>query len=127
MYALICDVLQECGLSSLGVICHLPLNMVIRDLSPFDEAEQQYIRNPATHLDFMIYNRISKKYVLAIEVDGYRFHRKGTRQSERDTRKDRILSACGLPCIRFTTNGSGEKEQLKAALKELFPLPAGRI
>lgn len=127
MYALICDVLQECGLSSLGVICHLPLNMVIRDLSPFDEAEQQYIRNPATHLDFMIYNRISKKYVLAIEVDGYRFHRKGTRQSERDTRKDRILSACGLPCIRFTTNGSGEKEQLKAALKELFPLPAGRV
>lgn len=31
--------------------------------------------NPAVHLDFLIYNRISKKPVLAVEVDGYEYHK----------------------------------------------------
>jgi very-short-patch-repair endonuclease len=68
--------------------------------------------NSATHLDFLIYNRVSKKPILAIEVDGFHYHKKGTVQSERDKKKNHILELYGIPFLRFSTNGSGEKENL---------------
>jgi len=36
--------------------------------------------NPATHIDFLLYNKISKKAVLAVEVDGFDYHKLGTKQ-----------------------------------------------
>ena len=48
--------------SNLDVVCHFPLNMLIRDPKLLSERECQYAMNPATHLDFLIYNRIGKKY-----------------------------------------------------------------
>ena len=60
---------------SLDVVCHFPLNMLIKNPQLLNDRECQYAMNPATHLDFLIYNRISKKPVLAIEVDGYEFHK----------------------------------------------------
>ena len=43
-------------------------------------------------MDFLLYNRVGKKPILAIEVDGYTFHKSGTKQSHRDTMKDEINS-----------------------------------
>ncbi|WRK55048.1 hypothetical protein SD457_09625 [Coprobacillaceae bacterium CR2/5/TPMF4] len=43
--------------------------------------------NPATHIDFLIYNTVSKKPVLAIEVDGYDYHKENTVQASRDLMK----------------------------------------
>lgn len=74
---------------------------------------------PATHLDFLIYNRISKKPILAVEVDGYTFHKDGTAQAERDKMKNHILDLYHVPYLRFATNGSGEKEKLTQKLHEL--------
>ena len=51
-------------------VCHFPMNMLIRDLKLLNEKECQYAMNPATHIDFLLYNRIGKKPVLAVEVDG---------------------------------------------------------
>ena len=76
--------------------------------------------NSLTHLDFLIYNRISKKPVLAIEVDGFHFHKKGTKQEERDEKKNHILELYGIPLLRFATNGSGEKEKLTAKLDTII-------
>ena len=73
-----------------------------------------------SHLDFLIYNRVIKRPVLAIEVDGYAFHKEGTRQSERDKLKDHILEVYGMPLLRFSTVGSGETEKLSAKLDELI-------
>ena len=120
MYALIKDTLQERELTFLDVICHLPLNMLIRNPNLLNDEECRYVMNPATHLDFLIYNCISKKPVLAIEVDGFHFHKEGTRQAERDKIKNRILELYEIPYLRFATNGSGEKERLSEKLQELF-------
>lgn len=121
VFALIKNVLYENDYSTLDVICHQPLNMLIRDpkLLLTDE-EYRYAMNSATHLDFLIYNRISKKPVLSIEVDGFHYHKKGTIQSERDKKKDHILELYGIPLLRFVTNGSGEKEKLISKLKEVL-------
>lgn len=78
--------------------------------------------NPASHLDFLIYNRIGKKPVLAIEVDGYENHKKGTVQASRDQLKDHILERYQIPLLRFKTNGSGEKEKIAGTLERLVEI-----
>lgn len=113
MYALITEVLNESGRSDLDIVCHQPLNMLIRNPYLMNDDECRYAMNSSTHLDFLIFNKISKKAFLAVEVDGYSFHKAGTKQAERDKIKNTILEKYGIPYLRFTTNGSGEKEILR--------------
>ena len=118
MYGAIMDLLAERPELTLNVICHQPLHMLIRDMTRLNDEERRYLTNTATHLDFLIYNKISKKPVLAIEVDGFHFHKSGTLQYERDKIKDRILTLYEIPFFRFPTNGSGEIERIRGFLEE---------
>lgn len=120
MYALIIDVLSNGDFSGLNVVCHIPLNLIVRSTEMLNEREKKYATNPATHIDFLIYNKVSKKLVLAVEVDGYSYHKAGTEQAERDKMKNHILDSCGIPYIRFSTNGSNEKEKLVEKLKNII-------
>ena len=118
MYALITDIFKEKACSGLDVVCHTPLRMLLKNLSLLNDRECEYAMNPATHLDFLIFNRISKQPVLVVEVDGYDFHNEGTVQASRDGLKDRILEMYGIPMVRFRTNGSREREILIDKLKD---------
>ena len=60
-----------------------------------------------------------KKPVLAIEVDGYEFHKKDTVQASRDLLKDRIMDLYEIPLLRFKTNGSSEREKIAGMLDKL--------
>lgn len=75
--------------------------------------------NKYSCLDFLIYNRISKKPVLAIEVNGYEYHKGDTVQASRDLVKNHILELYEIPLLRFKTNGSGEKEKIIEMLDTL--------
>ena len=119
MYSLIKDIISDNKYSSLDVICHLALNMIIKNPELLNEQECQYAMNPATHLDFVIYNRISKKPVLAIEVDGYEYHKEETVQGKRDLLKNRIMELYEIPLLRFKTNGSCEREKIVEMLDKL--------
>lgn len=119
IYSLIEDVLSESKYDSLDVVCHFPMNMLIKNPKLLNERECQYAMNPATHIDFLIYNRISKKSVLAVEVDGYEYHKAGKVQSSRDQLKNHILNLYEIPLLRFKTNGSREKEQIVEKLDEM--------
>lgn len=119
IYSLIEEVIVDNEYVSLDVVCHFPLNMLIKDPALLNDQECRYAMNPATHVDFLIYNRISKRPVLAIEVDGYENHREGTAQYLRDRLKDHILELYQIPLLRFRTNGSGEKERIRETLKSL--------
>ncbi len=116
MYGAIVDMLNRRPQLSLNLICHQPLNMLIRDPKHLNDEECRYAMNTATHVDFLIYNRISKKPVLAIEVDGFHNHKPGTLQYERDRMKDHILNLYGIPLLRLATNGSEEIAQVERAL-----------
>ncbi len=119
MYSLIEEIIAENKYSSLDVICHFPMNMLIRNPELLNEQECQYAMNPATHIDFLLYNRISKKPMLAIEVDGYEYHKEDTVQASRDLMKNHILELYEIPLLRFKTNGSGEKEKIVEMLEKL--------
>ena len=63
---------------------------------------------------------MDKKPSLAIEVDGYAFHKKSTAQSQRDGLKNEILKKYNIPLIRLSTIGSDEKNIIKSKLDELY-------
>ena len=119
MYSLIEEIIADNKYSSLDVVCHFPLNMLIKNPELLNEPECQYAMNTATHLDFLIYNRIGKKPVLAIEVDGYEYHKENTVQASRDFLKNHILELYEIPLLRFKTNGSGEREKIIEMLDKL--------
>lgn len=120
-YRLITDILQQYPeFSHLGVICHIPIRDILRDWSPLSPDEQRYISHRATHLDFLIYNRVSKQATLAIETDGYSFHHAETEQHQRDLMKDHILSLYHLPLLRLSTTGSNEHERIVTQLHALI-------
>ena len=119
MYSLIEDIICANKYSSLDVVCNFPLNMLIKNPELLNEQECRYALNPATHLDYLIYNRIGKKPVLAIEVDGYEYHKEDTVQASRDLLKNHIMELYEIPLLRFKTNGSGEKDKIVEMLDKL--------
>lgn len=67
-------------------------------------------------IDLHIGGYLCKQPVLAIETDGYAYHKKGTEQYERDEKKNHILEVCGVPLIRLKTNESNERARIRQAL-----------
>lgn len=118
MYAALVDLLCAHSDSSLTIVSHISLRLLIRDFEKLTEEEKTYAMNPTTHIDFLIYNRVSKSPVLAIEVDGFHYHKAGTVQAGRDYLKDCIFKKCGIPLLRCPTNGSSEIEKIKRILFE---------
>lgn len=120
MYHLIWDELEKREDQTLDVIFHQPLYLLIRDQVRLNREERDFINNGLSHLDFLIYNRVSKQPILAIEVDGYQYHKEGTAQAERDRLKNYILEQYKIPLIRFATNGSNESKLLSDKLDEIL-------
>lgn len=119
MFGLIKQVLAQEKFLKYDVLIHFPFRQLIKDFSKLDDQEVNYASNLLTHLDFLIYNKLGKTPVLAIEVDGFKFHKYGTKQAERDKLKDQILDKYNFPILRFKTNESNEKEKLTNKLNEL--------
>ncbi len=86
------------------------LKTILKDRSLLTtNRELQYVLNDLTHIDFIIYKTLDNLPFLAVEVDGYKYHKEGTKQVERDQLKDEILQKYRIPLLRFKTNGSNEK------------------
>ena len=119
MYNLIKDVLKDEKYSLYDVMIHYPMNSLIRDTGSFTAREKSYALNPLTHLDFLVFKKMNKRPVLAIEVDGYSFHKERSEQGERDKLKNHILEMIGLPLLRLKTNESNEKEKFIQELERI--------
>ncbi len=120
MYSLIEDILAENKYASLDVVCHFPLNKLIRSSELLSDEERRYVAQSGTHVDFLIYSRLGKKPILAIEVDGYEYHQAESKQAFRDSKKNHIFELYKIPLLRFCTNGSGEKQQIIEKLEEVM-------
>lgn len=114
------EMLQDDRFSSLALACHIPLIRVIGDIDKLNDKERKYAQNPRTHIDFVIYHKMDKKPLLAIEIDGYAFHNKNTMQSKRDELKNAILARYDFPLLRLSTIGSGEEKRIINALVEIL-------
>lgn len=72
--------------------------------------------NPLTYVIFLLLNQIDERPMLSIEENGTGFHEAGSKQAERDAKKNSILEKCAVPLLRLRTDGSGEKEKIRNAL-----------
>lgn len=95
-------------------------NLLFNDRTLLTERENKYISHHNTHIDFCIYNDLGNKPILAIEVDGYKYHKKGTEQYERDLLKNSVLEKYGIPLVRLKTNGSEEEKVIREALDRIL-------
>jgi very-short-patch-repair endonuclease len=86
------------------------LRDLIRDYRLFSEDEIKFIKNNS-RLDFLLYNKIDKAPILAIEVDGVSFHNNEL-QRERDKKKDHIMEVIRLPILRLSTDGNNEEAKI---------------
>ena len=119
-YAMLEQIIKEnIEFSHLGIVCHQPLRQLLRDVLILSTEDRAYALHPKTHIDFLLYNRVSKQPVLAIETDGYQHHKSGTTQFARDEKKNRILATYGIPLLRLSTIGTNEREQVENALKRI--------
>lgn len=117
MYGLINEIIKKYN-GNYEIAVHVPLNMIIRDLGLMSDDEKKYAKNDWTHVDFLIYKTIDKSPVLAIEVDGSKYHKEGSKQAKRDELKNTIFAKYDIPLCRFSTAGSNEKEKLSQMFKE---------
>lgn len=113
-------------LSHIKALCHYPMRYLINDTQGLSEREKRYALHPATHIDFLIINRVTKEPLLAIETDGYRFHNEKTEQFQRDRMKDKILELYGLQLLRLSTVGYGEESRIVDALDKRVNLSKRR-
>ena len=117
-YWAIKETIKEKGFSHLDVLLHYPLRHLITPASVLSPEQRAYASRSWTHIDFLVYNTVIHKRVLAIEVDGSQYHKRGSDQGQRDLIKDSVLAAIGLPLLRLSTTGSQEKEKIAQALSQ---------
>ena len=100
----------------MGILMHYPLRHLVTSASNLTPDQRAYASRSWTHVDFLIYDTVSHKAKLAIEVDGTQYHKASSNQGQRDLMKDSILASIGLPLLRLSTAGSQEKEKIAQAL-----------
>lgn len=107
--------------TNLKIIPHYPLHELIRNTNLLDDKQKHFTASSWAHVDFLIFNRVSNRPVLIIEVDGFTYHHEGTKQAERDKIKDSILKIYQLPSLRLETTGSDETAKIREKLFEILP------
>lgn len=115
-YNTLMEAITALGLVHIDVLCHYPVVRFISDWSLLTEEEKAFASNRLSHVDFLIYNSLTKRPLLVIEVDGWYYHKRQGGQVTRDALKDKLLAKFGLPLHRILTTDTVNVESLKALL-----------
>jgi hypothetical protein len=97
----------ECSVSM-----HVKLEDLISDYTGLTESELKYVKHHKTHVDFVIFDKITYKPKLCIEVDGTSYHDYSSKQIEHDEIKTRVLKNNNINILRLKTNQSNETEKI---------------
>lgn len=115
-YNTLMEAITALGLVHIDVLCHYPVVRFISDWSLLTEEEKAFASNRLSHVDFLVYNSLTKRPLLVIEVDGWYYHKRQGGQMTRDALKDKLLAKFGLPLHRILTTDTVNVESLKALL-----------
>ena len=120
IYETLVKAIDKIQMSNWGVICHYPLYRLITDFEGLDTQEIAFISNSLSHVDFLLYNSITKKPLMTIEVDGWKYHNQREVQQSRDKLKDNILLKYGLKTYRISTVDSINVETIANMLLKVL-------
>lgn len=117
MYDVLLKTIKELGWTNTNVLCHYPLSKLVADWNLLDEQEKTFAESPFSHVDFLVYNSLTKEPIQVIEVDGWHFHKDNEVQQARDIIKDAILTKLGIPFNRISTTTTVNAETLRQILQ----------
>lgn len=120
VYELLVKAIAELGMTNTDVLCHYPLSRLIGDWNLLTDEEQSFAESPFSHVDFLIYNSLTKQPLQTIEVDGWQFHKNSDVQQYRDTLKDQLLAKFGLCPHRISTTDTVNVETIKKIINEQY-------
>jgi hypothetical protein len=109
------DIFAEPGYAHMTAVPQVLLKNLLLNLDRLTPAQVTYVKNRAS-LDFVVYNRVTNRPLLAIEVDGFAYHENNPVQLKRDALKNDILAVHDMPLLRLPTTGSGEEQRIRDAL-----------
>lgn len=113
VYTVLVKAIADLNLINAEILCHYPLSRLISDWSLLSEEEKAFAKSPFSHIDFLIYNSLTKQPLQTIEVDGWHFHQNSDVQQSRDALKDRLLTKFGLCPHRISTTETVNVETIK--------------
>lgn len=116
IYDTLVKAIDKVQMSNCDVVCHYPLSRLITDFNGLETQEIAFISNALSHVDFLVYNSITKKPLMTIEVDGWKYHNQSEVQQSRDKLKDNILSKYGLKPYRISTVDTVNVETIEEML-----------
>ena len=103
IYTTLCEAIMELKLNNIEVLCHYPLSRLIAEWDILNNRERAFAESQFSHVDFLLYNSLTKKPLFVVEVDGWKYHNKNDTQASRDIIKDEILSKYNLKLCRIST------------------------
>lgn len=109
------DLLRERNFHGLAVRTQVLVRNLLPDLAQLTSAEARYVNNRAS-FDFVVFNRVTKRWSCAIEVDGFEYHENDPAQQARDRLKNAVCAKYRIPLLRLPTTGSEEIPRIRAAL-----------
>ena len=118
VYDTLLEALDQLGGCHRAVVAHYPLSKLIAGWDLLTEEERAFALSPLAHVDFLVYNALTRQPLLTIEVDGWRYHRGQADQKARDALKDQLLGKYGLTPYRITTTDIVTVDTLKVALEQ---------
>lgn len=116
-WTVIGDILAESRYARLTVRSQVLLRNLLAGLERLSAEQQTFVRRRSS-VDFVIYNRVTNRPLLAIEVDGFAYHENDAVQQRRDEIKNAILRVYHLPLLRLPTTGSEEEKSIRESLDE---------
>lgn len=103
VYDVLNKAIEKLQWDNVAVLCHYPLSRLIADWSSLNEKEKAFAESPLAHVDFLVYNSLTKQPMQVFEVDGWQFHQNNEAQQSRDQLKDSLLTKFGLCPQRIST------------------------
>ena len=116
VYDALTKAIEKLQWDNVAVLCHYPLSRLIADWSSLNEKEKAFAESPLAHVDFLVYNSLTKQPMQVIEVDGWQFHQNNEAQQSRDQLKDSLLTKFGLCPQRISTTDTFNVETCKSML-----------
>lgn len=117
IYAALTEALEMIKAKNIGILAHYPLCRLISDVTGLDTEQRDFVGNPMSHVDFLLYNTITKRPIMCVEVDGWKYHKNSVVQTTRDNLKDGILERFGLKPYRLATTDTVTAQSLADVIK----------
>ena len=120
LYNEIVEELKQRETAVFDVICHQYMSQLFRDLSKLSEAEKQFVNTGLPQMDYLIFNKVTKMPILAIEADGLPCSKGDSGKAVQDELKAQILETYGIPLLRLSENTGSEREKLARELDRIL-------